>query len=175
MNQMKEIGLEKVTVNIGAGTSQPDLEKGQMMIKSITGTNVVITRTKKRSTFGVPKHRAIGAKATLRGEKAMEFLKKVLNAVDNRISPKQFDSQGNFSFGIKEYIHIPGVKYDPDIGILGMDVAVTLYRPGYRVARRKLRPAKIGKNHRIKPEESMKWAEEKLGVKIAEKEERRYW
>ena len=50
---------------------------------------------------------------------------------------------GNLSFGIHEYIEMPGAKYDPDIGMFGLDVSVNLERPGYRISRRKKHPAKI--------------------------------
>lgn len=105
-------------------------------------------------------------KTTLRGQEAMEFLKKVLQALENRLKDSQFDSSGNFSFGIHEYINIPGIKYDPDVGILGMDVAVTLERPGFRVRKRRLRPGKIGKSHLIKKEEAIEWARKNLGVEV---------
>jgi large subunit ribosomal protein L5 len=166
MNPMREIRLAKVTVNMGAGESGPKLEKAKKMMEVITEKRVVLTYTKKRSTFGVPKNRPIGAKTTLRGNEAMVFLKRVLHAAENRLKQSQFDDNGNFSFGIQESIRIPGVKYDPDIGIVGLDVCVTLERPGYRVKRRALRPAKIGKAHVIKKEEAMEWAKKNLGVTI---------
>ncbi len=165
-NPMREIRLEKVTINAGAGEAGPKLEKSKAMLEKITGKKVVITRTHKRSTFGVAKDRPIGVKVTLRGNDAMETLKRLLGAIDNKLKTSQFDANGNFSFGIAEYIHVPGMKYDPDIGILGFDVCVTLERPGYRVKKRRYRKGKIGKSHRIKPEESIEWAKKELGVKV---------
>jgi large subunit ribosomal protein L5 len=168
MNVMKTIRLEKVTVNMGVGDAGPGLEKAQKIIQTITGKKVVLTKTHKRSTFGVAKGRPIGCKTTLRGKEALDFLRNVLNAVENTLKPSQFDSNGNFSFGVKEYIHIPGVKYDPDVGIVGMDVAVTLERPGFRVKKRGIRPRPIGGKHRIVPEEAMEWARKELGARIVE-------
>jgi len=170
MNPMREVRLEKVTVNMGAGESGPKLEKCKKIMETLTGKKVVITLTHKRTTFGVAKKRPIGVKVTLRGEEAMEFLKRVLQAVENKLSYSQFDDNGNFSFGIREYIHIPGMKYDPDVGILGMDVCVTLERPGFRVKKRRIRPGKIGKSHRISKGEAVEWAKENLGVEIEEAE-----
>ncbi len=164
-NPMREVRLEKVTINMGAGEAGPKLEKCKSLLESILGKKVVITRTHKRTTFGMAKNRPIGVKVTLRGDEAFEWLKKFLQAVENRLKESQF-SDGNFSFGVKEYIHIPGVKYNPEIGILGMDVCVTLERPGFRIKRRKIRRKKIGKKHRISKEETIKWAKEKLGVEI---------
>jgi len=162
---MKEIRLFKVTVNVGAGEAGTKLEKAQLLIAELTGNKVVITKTHKRTTFGSPKGRPIGCKVTLRGKSADAFLKRALEAIDNKISGKAFDTQGNFSFGIKEHIDLPDVKYDPNTGIYGMDICVTLERKGFRVARKRIK-SKIGKNHLITPEESKKWLSEKFGVVI---------
>ncbi len=166
MNPMKEIRLAKVTVNMGTGADAARLEKCKKIMHTLTRKKIVITSTHKRSTFGVPKNKPIGAKTTLRGEDAIEFLRKVLQGVENKLKESQFDANGNFSFGIHEYINIPGVKYDPDVGILGMDVAVTLERRGFRVRKRKLRPGKVGSSHLIKKEEALEWARKNLGITI---------
>ncbi len=171
MNPMREIRIEKITLNMSAGDMRDQLEKGRMMFKKLTGKDSVITKTHKRTTFGMAKGRPIGCKITLRGKEARKFLEKALSAVDNKLKVSQFDRTGSFSFGVKEYIHMPGIKYDPDIGILGFDVAVTLERPGYRVKKRKLKRAKVGKKHVITPEEAMEWAKKNLKVEISEGEE----
>ncbi|MBM3303937.1 MAG: 50S ribosomal protein L5 [Candidatus Aenigmarchaeota archaeon] len=170
-NVMRSIRLEKLTINMSAGDAGPKLEKSQKIMEKIAGKKAVVTKTHKRTTFGMAKGRPIGAKATIRGEAAMELLKKLLKAKENRLKPSQFDSSGNFSFGIHEYFNIHDVKYDPDVGILGMDVCVSLERPGYRVKRRMIRPARIGAKHRITREDAMEWARKELGAVIEEKEE----
>ena len=114
---------------------------------------VVITKTRSRTKFGMAKGRPIGCKITLRGKDADDFLKRAFEAADNKISKKSFDKLGNLSFGVKEHIDVPGVNYDPDIGIFGMDVTVTLERPGYSVKRKKI-SHKVGKKHLITPEEA---------------------
>jgi large subunit ribosomal protein L5 len=86
--------------------------------------------------------------------------------VENKISRSSFDKQGNFAFGIKEHIEIAGVKYDPDIGIFGMDVCVTMSRPGYRVKNRRKRKTSIGPKHVLTPEESIAFIKDTLGVEI---------
>lgn len=171
MNPMKNIKIEKVTINVGTGEDRDILDKSVLMIKKITGKDSVITKTRKRTTFGSAQGRKIGSKITLRGKEAIDFLEKALHAIDFKIKPSQFDNTGNFSFGVKEYINMPGIKYDPDIGILGFDVAVTLERPGYRVKRRKLKQSKVGDNHTIKPEDAIEWAKKELKVKVTEDEE----
>ncbi|MCD6402953.1 MAG: 50S ribosomal protein L5 [Candidatus Aenigmarchaeota archaeon] len=165
-NPMREIRIEKVTINIGCGSDREKLERAEKLLQRLTNRKVVITKTHKRTTFGMARNRPIGVKVTLRGKEAEDFLKKTLDAVDFQLKESQFDEFGNFSIGIKEYIDLPGVKYDPEIGILGMNVCITLERPGYRVKRRKLKKSKVGKKHRITKEEAIEWVKEKFGVKI---------
>ena len=98
----------------------------------------------------------------------MEFLKLALGGVENKLKKAQFDSEGNFSFGVKEYIEMPGIKYNHDIGMLGLDVAVTLKRAGFSVSKRRIQKGKIAAKHKIKKEESMKWAKKNFGVDIIE-------
>ncbi len=163
---MREIRIEKVTLNIGCGEGGEKLERALKLLEKLTGKKPVITKTHKRTTFGMAKNRPIGAKVTLRKRDAYDFLKRAFAAIDNKLPASCFDELGNFSFGIKEYIDIPGIKFDPEIGILGMDVCVTLERPGYRVKRKKIK-MKIGKNHLIKKEEAIEWVKRVFGVEIA--------
>ena len=165
---MRRVRLDKITLNIGAGESGPKLEKAKTVLERIAGKQPVTTITRTRNTFGVATHRPIGAKVTLRGPAADALLRRLLQAVEGKLKPGQFDAQGNFSFGIGEYINIPGVKYDPEIGILGLDVCVTLSRPGYRVQRRALRTARVGKRHRITPADARHFVKEAYGVNVME-------
>lgn len=158
MNPMRNIRIEKVTVNIGTGEPGDTLKKAHQLLQTLTGKKAVFTKTRKRTTFGTPKGREIGTKVTLRGPSAIEFLRKVLTAHENRIKLSSI-SNGNFSLGVKEHIELPGTKYDPKIGIFGMDVCVTLERPGYRIARRKV-DKPIGKAHRITREETEAFVKE---------------
>jgi large subunit ribosomal protein L5 len=171
MNPMREIRLEKVTVNIGAGEAGPQLDMAKKLLEKMSGKKVVVTRTHKRTTFGGAKGRPIGVKITLRGKEAEELVKGALKANDNRLDPDQFDTSGNFSVGIKEYIDLPDIKYDPEISIMGMDVCVTLERPGYRVKRKRMKAAKVGKKHRVTREEAREWVKKKFDVVIAKEEE----
>ncbi len=74
-----------------------------------------------------------------------------------------FSTSGHFGFGIDEHIDL-GIKYDPSIGIYGMDFYVVLGRPGYRVTRRRRNPSKVGPTHRVTRAEAIKWFEEKYQV-----------
>jgi len=166
MNPMTKIRIEKLTINIGCGDAKDKLEKAKILLERLTEKKVVITKTKNRTTFGATKGKPIGCKITLRGKDADEFLKKAFEAVDKKLSKGVFDSQGNFSFGVKEHIDIPGVRYDPDIGIMGMDVCVTLERPGFRIKRRRI-SNKIGKKHLIRPEDAIDWVSKSYGVVVS--------
>ena len=166
-NPMRAIRIEKVTLNIGCGTKySPDLAK--KLLEDLTKKKVVITKGKKRSLFGVQKGKPIGAKITIR-HGTEELLKRLLDAKDFQVPEASFDTTGNFSFGIKEYIDISGLEYDPKIPMLVFDVAVTLTRPGYRVKVKKL-PSKPGKKHVITTEEAIEFAKQRLGIKVVEEE-----
>lgn len=166
---MREIMIDKVTVNIGVGTGGEALENAEKLLSELTGVKPVRTKAKKRNpVFKLRPGLEIGVKATLRKKAAEEFLKKALASKKNTIPASAFDNTGNFSIGIKEYIDFPGAKYNPKIGMFGFDVCVTLARRGYRVSRRKIGKSKIGKNHRIKREEAMEFMRKKFGVVIEE-------
>ncbi|MDH5267823.1 MAG: 50S ribosomal protein L5, partial [Candidatus Bathyarchaeota archaeon] len=101
-----------------------------------------------------------------RKEKARNFLQKAFHTVDNKLSKGCFDRHGNFSFGIKEHIEIPGTKYLPELGIYGMDVSVALGRPGYRVKRRHRARSKVGLDHLLTLEDAMLFVKDEFGVEI---------
>jgi len=166
-NPMRQIRIEKVVLNIGCGGDLQKIERAEKLLKYLTGREkVLITKSKRRSTFGIAKGKPIGVKVTLRKKEALEFLKKAFAAIDNKLKASWFDEEGNFSFGIKEYIDLPGVKYKPEIGMLGMDVCVTLERPGFRIKRRKVQKRKIPKEHRISKEEAIEWVKKTFGVEV---------
>ncbi|MBW2988977.1 50S ribosomal protein L5 [Candidatus Woesearchaeota archaeon] len=169
MNVMKEIRIEKVTLNIGAGKDQSKLEKGMLLLKMITGIDPVKTFTKKRIPgWGLRPGLPIGCKLTLRRKKAEEALIKLLDAKENKLSIKQFDKEGNIAFGINEYIDIQGVKYDPKIGIMGLEACVTFERPGFRIKRRRIMRKKIAPKNRIKKEEAIEFMKKKFNVEVGE-------
>lgn len=163
---MQELKIEKITLNIGSGDDKQKIEKAVKLLEMITGKKAVVTKSKKRSTFGVPKGKPLGAMVTLRRKDAEDFLKKAFIAKENKIPLSIFDKDGNFSFGIKEYIDIPGVRYSHDIGMIGFDVSVTIERKGFRIKRRRMRKAHIPKRQKINKEETSEWLKNKFGVEI---------
>ncbi len=162
---MKQIRIEKVTLNIGVGKPGPELDKAMKLLKKITGAKPVETKAKKRIPgFGIRPGLSIGCKVTIRGKKAEELLSKLLQAIDLKLDPRKIDNSGNFAFGIKEYLDIPNMEYDMDLGMLGLEVAVTLERPGFRVKKRRLKVKPIPKRHRITKEDTVQFLKERFNV-----------
>lgn len=166
-NPMRQIRIGKVVINIGVGKSGEPLEKAKRVIEELTGQKPSARNAKKTiRDFGIHKGEPIAAVVTLRGNNAVDILKRLLAAKNNQIKRSSFDDNGNVSFGIREHIDIPGMKYNPDIGIVGMDVSIALERPGYRVARRYRRRCKIGKKHRINKEDAIAFFKDALKVEV---------
>ena len=164
-NIMREIRIEKITLNMGCGTDKNKLDRAKKLLETLSGQKILTTLSRKRSTFGIAKGKPIGVKVTLRKERALKFLRGALSAVDNELKESQIDN-GNFSIGIREYIDLPDVQYDPEVGIMGLDVCVTLERPGFRVMRKKIKQSKISIKHKITKVETIEWLKNKFGVKI---------
>ena len=159
--------IEKVVVNLNVGKSGEPLEKANKVLKEISGQTPVKKKAKKTiRDFGIREGESIAVVVTLRKQKAIEFLKKVLPVVDNKVSKRSFDLWGNFAFGLKEHIEIPGVKYDPEIGIFGMDICVSVNRPGQRLKTRRKQNKRIGPTHMLTPEESILFVKQTLGAEI---------
>jgi len=156
-NEMKQIHIAKATVNINIGQVGDRVEKAFSLLQKLTDKEPIrVESGDGAKSFGVREGLNVGAMVTLRGEEARKFLEKVLPAVDE-ISANAFDGQGNFSFGISEYIDVPGVDYDADIGMMGFEVAVNLERPGYRLKKRDHKPNAIGNEHKVSDEEGRKF------------------
>jgi large subunit ribosomal protein L5 len=164
-NIMKQIKIGKVVVNISVGQSGQPLANAMQILTDITG-QAPSQRSAKMTIrqWGIRKGEPMACAVTLRGERADAFLQKAFTAVRHKINPRSFDNNGNFAFGIREHIDIPGVRYDPATGIIGMDVMATVERPGFRVRRKKRGQSKVGSSHRVTPDESRAFISEKFGV-----------
>jgi len=159
MNPMREIKIEKVVFSVG-GIGE-ELEKGFKLLEILTGKKPAKMKSRKRiPSLGVRPNLEIGAVVTIR-KKPQEILKKMLIAEDNKLKKKQI-SENNFSFGIKEYLEIPGVEYQREIGIRGLDVTVVFKRTGRRVKLKKIKRGKIPKRQNISREEIIKFMEDKF-------------
>jgi large subunit ribosomal protein L5 len=166
-NSMKKIFLAKVVLNMGVGKSGEPIEIGKKTLTQITGKKPNTRNAKKsQRDWGVRKGEPIGVAITVRNNDATELLKRLLIAKDNKISGRAIDNEGNVSFGIKEHIDIPEIKYDPKIGILGLEVSLSLSRPGFSIKTRSNQKSKIGKTHRIAKNDTIKFLTEEFGVQI---------
>ena len=169
--KMKQISMEKVTVNVCLGNEQEKINKTLTLLQSLTGAKPIKTLAKKRiPTFDIRPGLPIGAKVTLRGEKATKLLKRLLEAIENTLTKSHFDD-GTLSFGIDEYIKIPDSKYDVELGIIGLSVSVTLKRPGFSLKNRRIRPSKIPIKHRISKQETMDFMKENFKTNLGDEDE----
>ncbi len=167
-NKMKQIKLEKVILNMGVGKSGDPIEVAKKALDQISGKKSNPRNAKKaQRDWGVRKDEPIGVAVTVRNNDARELLKKLFEAKGNKINGKSFDKEGNLSFGILEHIDIPGIKYDPKIGILGLNVSVNLTRPGFNIRLRSKHKAKIGIAHKITPTEAKDYLTKEFGVNVS--------
>ena len=126
--------LTKVVINMGVGEAANDkkyLESAVQNLTAISGQKPVITKARKSvASFKIRESWPIGCKVTRRGNKLYEFMERLINIAIPRerdfrgLNSKSFDNQGNYSFGIKEQIIFPEIKYDNIDTIRGMDVCI---------------------------------------------------
>jgi len=162
-NIMRTIRMDKVVLSTGG--IGDNLEKGFKLLKILTKRNPAKKRSKKRiPTLGVRPGLEIGSVVTIRKD-IDAVLKRMLVAINNKLRKKQI-ADNHFSFGIKEYIEIPGIEYQRDIGIIGLDVTVVFKRAGRRVALRKVKRGKYSKRQIISKKEIIKFMEDKFGTQF---------
>lgn len=165
-NPMRKIRIEKIILSCGAtGT---DLEKSKKLLELISGMKAQIIRAgpKRRiPAFNVRPGLELGTRVTLRKKKAISLLKRLLSAKNNTLKQKQI-SKNHFSFGIPEYIEIPEIEYQRELGIRGLNVSTVLNRPGIRVKRKKIKSGKLPKKQDILPSEIINYMEENFKTKF---------
>lgn len=166
-NSMREISIEKVVINIGVGEAGEKLQRAEKVIRLLTEREPVrtISRTTNRD-FGIRKQMPIGTKVTLRKKEAEIFLERAFWVKQNKIANYSFDLLGNFSFGLSDHTDFKGMKYDPEIGIFGMDISVALKRHGFRISRRKAESRKIPTRQRITRQEAYDFLKRKFDVEV---------
>ncbi len=171
-NPMRDIVIDKVVINMGVGEAGEKLRRAQKVIDLLTHRKPVQTEAKKTiRDFNIRKGLPIGLKVTLRGKEAEDFLRRALWVKDFKVPNYSFDSNGNLNFGISDYTEFEGMKYDPEIGIFGMDISVVFRRRGgYRIARRRIKKKKIPIRHRVTREETMQFMRENFNLNILEVE-----
>ncbi len=159
--------IAKVTVNMGVGEGGDRLEKAERTLEKLTGQKPSRTFGKMNNRdLGVRPGMPIGCKATLRGTTAEEFVRRALYTRHSKIFGWSFDNQGNLQFGVKDHTDFEGERYDPDTGVFGMDVAITLEKPGHRIKHRRLLSRKVPRRHRVTPEEARAFLVEKFNLEV---------
>ena len=164
---MKKISLEKIVLNMGVGKSGDAIEIAKKALEQISGKKSCAREAKEtQRDWGIRKGEPIGVSVTIRGNDAIALLKRLLEAKGNTVNGRSFDNFGNYSFGIREHIDIPGIKYDPQIGILGLGISITLTRPGFGIRKRSKHKARIGKSHIITSQEAKDYLVKEFGVTV---------
>ena len=157
-NPMRLFQIEKVVLS--CGDTDKELEKARKLLELISGMKAQVIATQKRiPDFGVRPDLEVGVRVTLRGEKSIQLLRRLLAAIDNKLSKKQIVTNA-FSFGIKEYIEIPDLEYQRDIGIKGLNVTVVFARPGLRIKRKKIKASHVPAKQFVTKNEIIKYMEE---------------
>lgn len=167
MTSMRDIHIDKVVVHMGVGESGEKLVKAENIMKTITGQMSIRTIAKQtQPAFSVRKGAPIGCKVTLRGKTARNFFATAVGILNKTVFESQFDKSGNISFGVEEHTDFPGMSYDPQIGIFGMDVNVVLERKGIRITRRRAEQKKIPAKQRVTKQDAIAFLKEKYQVEV---------
>jgi large subunit ribosomal protein L5 len=166
-NPMRTLRVAKVTVNIGVGQSGERLEKAEKVLAVLTGHKPVRTIARKAiRDWNVREGTPIGVKVTIRGDDAIAFVKRALWTRNQRVANWSFDKEGNLLFGVPDHTSFEGQKYNPEVGIFGMDIAVTVERAGFRIKRRRLVSRRVPPRHRVDRVESQAFLRSVLGLEI---------
>jgi large subunit ribosomal protein L5 len=168
-NRWRQLRIVKVVVNIGVGESGDRRAKAEKVLTMVAKQKPVATRSHATNRdFGIRVGQEIGVKVTLRRDPAVDFLRRAFEARDNQFDPDSVDADGNFSFGIRDYTDFTGMKYDPAIGIFGMDISVEVGRAGWRVRDRRAKPSSLPPHVRVTADETRQFLVEKFGVTLLE-------
>ena len=165
-NVMRNLRIEKLVINCCVGESGDRLTRAAKVLQELTDQEPVFSAARLTvRTFSIRRNEKIATHVTVKGQKAEDILQKGLAVKEFELPDKCFSTGGNFGFGIQEHIDL-GLKYDPQVGIYGMDFYVVLGRAGKRVATRKRGRARIGNKQKVTKEDAKKWFVTKFGGHI---------
>ena len=165
-NPMRQVRIEKVLLSCGA--KDKELQKAKKLLEFLSGKKAQIRTSSKRiPDFDVRPGLEVGVRVTLRNKQEIyELIRKLLGAIANTLYDDQI-SPNHFSFGISEYIDIPGIEYQRDIGIRGLNVTMVFSRAGLRIKLKKIKSAKLPVKQNVSKEEIIKFMEDNFQTKFA--------
>ncbi|MEK6871711.1 MAG: hypothetical protein AABX16_02305 [Nanoarchaeota archaeon] len=164
-NIMRDISIEKMVIHCGGIDEK--LERSVKLLQKITKEKVFIKKSTKRiPDFGISPGKKSGCKVTIRDkEKITQYLKRFFSAIDSKLSGRQF-TENQLCFGIKEYIEVPGLDYDREIGILGFEVMLVFKRAGKRTTLRKIKAGKFPRRQQVTPQEIREYIVKHFKVRV---------
>jgi len=164
-NPMREIEIEKIVLNCGGIGDK--LEKSMKLLEMITKRKIQkLKSTKRIPAFAISPGKESGCKVIIRDKQEIEnLLKRFFAVLDNEISNNKI-TENHLSFGISEYIEVPGLEYQRDIGILGFEVDIVFTRKGKRVKNRKIKRGKYPKKQRVTKEEIVDFLNKNFDVGV---------
>lgn len=165
-NKMREIEIEKIVLHCGG--IEEKHEKSVKLLEMITGSKkIFIVQSKKRyPAFGIAPGKKSGCKITIRDKKKIDdLLTRFFSSVNNEISKKAI-AENQFCFGIHEYIEVPGLEYDRDIGILGFEVMLVFKRKGKSVKLRKVKRGRLPQKQEVTKGEILDYLVKNFGLEV---------
>jgi large subunit ribosomal protein L11e len=156
-NNCRSIRVSKLVLNCCVGESSDKLTKAAKVLEQLSSQTPVFSKSRLTIRgWGIRRNEKIACRVTIRGDRAKEILERGLKVKEFELLNKNFSDSGNFGFGIDEHIDL-GIKYDPSIGIFGMDFYIVLNRFGAGIIKRKRCKSKLGNFQKITKTDAIKW------------------